>query len=236
MRDHLKRIIPGWIELSRVVASPTLLLAKLGKYYFNKEKFLKAWSLGFWLLAFVLLSKQVFAPTRLPFDDEALLYWCWQHLINGLPMPALMLFLPLCRCNEIVSAFIRDAFEKLPDREGNYSKANRDEIGMKQRLDQALLSFLELIMNFAILYTLLPKESWHSSHIERPLSVVDGVYYSVVTITTLGYGDLAPKSTFAKFLSVYEVLSGIVLLVVCLGVYLAYAGQVKKEIATDIKK
>lgn len=217
------------IEFTRFLASPTLLIAHGGKRVFNKAIFLKCWSLGFWILSALILIKQEVSPTRFPVDGLGIIQWCWINLINGNVVPALLLCVPLSRCNEISSAFLRDAFEKLPDRRGDFRKAKSDEISMKQRVDHALVSFSELAMNFAILYTLLPKESWASSNIARPLEVVDALYYSVVTITTLGYGDLTPMSSFAKFLSVYEVLSGVVMLVVCLAVYMLYAGQKKEE-------
>jgi len=48
-------------------------------------------------------------------------------------------------------------------------------------------------------------------------SAVDCCYFSIVTITTLGYGDIEPQTVPAKILTSIEVLFGFVLIVVVLG-------------------
>jgi len=47
-------------------------------------------------------------------------------------------------------------------------------------------------------------------------------YYSVVTITTLGYGDLKPISTLTRCLSIIEVSFGVIFLAAVLTVVLAF--------------
>lgn len=42
-------------------------------------------------------------------------------------------------------------------------------------------------------------------------SVVDALYFSSVTVTTLGYGDIVPDSPFTKLLTGLQALSGVVL-------------------------
>jgi len=64
--------------------------------------------------------------------------------------------------------------------------------------------YLLLIPTFAFVYWLNPK-FW-----TEPLSVVQSVYFSVVTITTLGYGDIAPQTETARILTALESLLGIV--------------------------
>jgi hypothetical protein len=77
-------------------------------------------------------------------------------------------------------------------------------------------------MNFAVLYSILPAAAWHE--LKSALGVLYSLYYSVVTITTLGYGDIIPISSFPKIISMYEVIAGIVLIVLSLAVYMTYAG------------
>jgi len=43
-------------------------------------------------------------------------------------------------------------------------------------------------------------------------TIVDSLYFSVITITTLGYGDITPLSIFGKITSAFESLSGIALI------------------------
>ena len=47
----------------------------------------------------------------------------------------------------------------------------------------------------------------------KELSVIDAVYFSVVTITTIGYGDLTPKGCL-RLVAMWEVLAGMFILVV----------------------
>lgn len=38
---------------------------------------------------------------------------------------------------------------------------------------------------------------------------IDAIYFSVITLTTVGYGDFAPQTDFGKLFTVFYVLSGI---------------------------
>jgi hypothetical protein len=70
-----------------------------------------------------------------------------------------------------------------------------------------LMNFVQLTAHFGMAFYFLDKaapESFASS-----LSVVEGIYFSVATIVTLGYGDICPASSYAKILSIAEVLSGV---------------------------
>ena len=63
-----------------------------------------------------------------------------------------------------------------------------------------------LIFLFALIYTYVAidygeHQTWFS-----------GIYYSVVTITTLGYGDVLPASFVGQVVAIAEVISGYVML------------------------
>ncbi len=47
---------------------------------------------------------------------------------------------------------------------------------------------------------------------------MSAIYFSFVTIATVGYGDIAPKSTLAQFTVVSEIMVGLYLLAVILGI------------------
>lgn len=55
-------------------------------------------------------------------------------------------------------------------------------------------------------------------HIVEGFSWVDSVYFAVITLTTVGYGDLAPQTNIGKLFTVYYVLNG-------LGIIYAYANS-----------
>ncbi|MCJ8286379.1 MAG: potassium channel family protein [Halomonas sp.] len=63
--------------------------------------------------------------------------------------------------------------------------------------------YLLLIPIFGFIYWLFP------SFWARPLSPVESIYFSVVTITTLGYGEITPVTDPARALTALESLSGI---------------------------
>jgi hypothetical protein len=46
---------------------------------------------------------------------------------------------------------------------------------------------------------------------------LDCLHFSIMTITTVGYGDITPRQRIAKLASDAEVITGIVLFVVALG-------------------
>jgi voltage-gated potassium channel len=83
----------------------------------------------------------------------------------------------------------------------------------------SLKSYLELILNFSLLYALTDASLWKDC--SAPIKITDSIYYSGITITTTGYGDITPIYWYPQFLAVYEVFCGVLLLVVCFAIYAA---------------
>ncbi len=67
---------------------------------------------------------------------------------------------------------------------------------LRIRLGLALLAALLLFSVFGFM---------HAEH----LSFVDALYFSVVTVTTVGYGDIHPSSPVGKILATVLILSGV---------------------------
>lgn len=88
------------------------------------------------------------------------------------------------------------------------------------RLIMPMMAFLTfyslLVVVFACLYRLAdltspdPQFAVHTA--TARLSFVDALYYSVATITTLGFGDIAPLSMLVRALTGAEVVSGVLML------------------------
>jgi len=200
------------------VVSPTFLLAKLLKAKFDKNKVIR-------ILNWLYFLSSIACAT-------------WMYFVVE-PSSPIMIFvmyivLPvilLSRCSEILYAFLIDAYDKisasgkssnltLPSAKAWWHlEIDNEPIQMHHRMVLALRSYIELILNFSVLYFLLPIEQW--KELKAPLTIIDTLYFSGVTITTLGYGDITPTGWFPKFLSVYEVFCGFTLLVVCFAVYLS---------------
>ncbi|MEG0013387.1 MAG: potassium channel family protein [Cellulosilyticaceae bacterium] len=110
-------------------------------------------------------------------------------------------------------AFLKDAFDKL-------NPAKREENGLKyhERIQLALRSYAELIINYALLYYILDQSIGRLFN--RPMrTLIDSIYFSAITIATIGYGDYYPIHNLSKILVMYEVISGTLLLVVSFTVY-----------------
>ena len=69
----------------------------------------------------------------------------------------------------------------------------------KQKL---VSSVVALIVTGTVVYSVL--EGW---------PVVDALYFSVVTLTTVGYGDLTPQTVVGKLFTIVYVLAGISLII-----------------------
>ncbi len=57
----------------------------------------------------------------------------------------------------------------------------------------------------------------------------DFLYFSTITVTTLGYGDLIPFGYFTKVLSIIEVSFGVIFITAVLTVALAFNSSSKKD-------
>ena len=95
--------------------------------------------------------------------------------------------------------------------------------GVAARLDRlvrpmmAFVTFYSLlVVVFACLYRIAdltartPQFALHGS--PARISFVDSLYYSVATITTLGFGDIAPTSFLVRALTGMEVVTGVLML------------------------
>lgn len=80
-----------------------------------------------------------------------------------------------------------------------------------------LINLFEIIVGFAALYR------WAGSIKSSDGVIADAgnaVYFSIVTITTLGYGDFTPVDALSKFLVSAETIMGIVFIVLVLSTFI----------------
>ena len=88
--------------------------------------------------------------------------------------------------------------------------------------------YVALVPVFAVIYSLLP---------EGQFRIPDGggvdfgswLYYSIVTITTLGFGDYTPAHGMAQCVTAIEVMCGLIIL----GFFLNAVGSMKSEIDVE---
>lgn len=198
------------------VFSPTYLLAGYLKKKFDRTEIIKALnSIYLWIAIVSSISLLVYQEYSKPIGKISLnsqldyaVVWIWSYFLFS-------------RCSEIFWAFLKDAFDKM-----DQSKEPSSRLTPQERIQLSLKSYLELVINFSILYLLLPSSAavWRNG--VCPENIADALYFSGVTITTLGYGDISPEHWWPQFLTVYEVFCGFILLIVCFAIY---AGRLNKK-------
>lgn len=70
-----------------------------------------------------------------------------------------------------------------------------------------LLNLLTIVLALGVGYQFLSLAD--STQFNRALGLLDGIYFSVVTIATLGYGDIHPVAPMSKALVLVEVAIGV---------------------------
>jgi len=125
------------------------------------------------------------------------------------------------RVNEVFMAFVKDARDKM-----KYKPQPGKGLSYSDRLMLALKSYLELMINYGIIYYILNFNIIKEIYInEKKIfssdfkNLTEAIYYSASTITTVGFGDITPTTAITQLLSVYEVINGLLLLVVSFTIY-----------------
>jgi Ion channel len=146
----------------------------------------------------------------------------------------LVAYFAASRIIEIAYAYYNDAMDSL----GNRVKFHGGIAGRKARISRpdrirlVIKSYLSLIIDWALVYFALPTFALPTGFQIHTVpdcqaascaftSVLDAIYFSGSTITTVGFGDIVPMHIVSKLLSLGEVLSGLLILVLALGTYLA---------------
>ena len=75
------------------------------------------------------------------------------------------------------------------------------------------MSYVVTCLSFAIIYVVIFDRNAHAFSLSRDvasgLDLGAAVYFSVITITTTGYGDIAPVSGLARAAVCWEVATGL---------------------------
>ncbi len=100
--------------------------------------------------------------------------------------------------------------EKLEKKRGMIDITSVHE--MREEIINALVKFIGGIISFATIYNglqqLFQGKAFIISH-PSPLPYFDLLYFSLVTITTVGYGDIQPGLWFSKIFVISEILFGV---------------------------
>jgi voltage-gated potassium channel len=66
-------------------------------------------------------------------------------------------------------------------------------------------------------------------HFFMPLKWIDAIYFSVITITTVGYGDIHPTNDITKIFTIFYVLIGVGIIAASLNILVKVAAQRRLE-------
>jgi hypothetical protein len=94
----------------------------------------------------------------------------------------------------------------------------------KEVLWSAVALYLIFGLAWAILYSVIelnvPGSFLHTIHPTEPISDTDFIYYSFVTLATLGYGEILPMTAQAKSFVILEIVTGVLYLAILIAVFL----------------
>ena len=93
-----------------------------------------------------------------------------------------------------------------------------NEIGVRRKFFLVLVGLIAVVLSFGFVYQDIGVHQLESRE-ARTLSYSDALYFSVVTFTTLGYGDFSPKPEY-RMLSALQALLGYVFLGLMVGIAL----------------
>lgn len=85
------------------------------------------------------------------------------------------------------------------------------------------LNYLEIAFSFAVIYAGLNLLGG------RALSIIDYIYFSIITSTTIGYGDLYPTSDFGKILVCIQAIMVVAFVVLFLNFFGSKVENINRE-------
>lgn len=130
-------------------------------------------------------------------------------------LAALVWLLPFSRTIEIVYAFYNDTFDQLR------RVPLRTKLDRVQRFKLLGRSYIEVSICYASLYLAIPWCNFNSA----PSTGFEAAYFSWITITTTGYGDILPQGSFTRLLCMTEIGVGLMLLVFAVGTYFSFEDE-----------
>ncbi len=168
------------------------------------DLYMFAWTIGLLWSYFTILREFTLQPSR--FDV---------HIMSGETILALAI--PVIRMYEVFSSNASLHFKAVYKR--------REPM---RALVNVLWHYGEVVIAFASFFLIAIWSTGESFRMPPPGELfLQPLYFSFVTITTLGYGDYSPEQPIGQCLVVFEVFLGMVLLVVVLQKVLGIVGNEK---------
>jgi voltage-gated potassium channel len=171
-----------------------------------------------WLIPVFLVGASVFV-----------LSWLAETLVNT----GLMFLIAMLTIGLIVLAVSRNVAVFLVDA----GLLFEEFFGRMSRLAIPAFAFLTfyalLVILFASIFSIVSQfstaEHFRVGTATRALSFSEAIHFSIVTISTVGYGDIVPASNVARVLASIEVICGVLLLLFGVSELLEYTREHRRE-------
>jgi len=132
----------------------------------------------------------------------------------------LFVYYCISRIIEIFLVYLIDSIEKM-----KYKSKPNNGLSYCDKFLLALRNYLELIFTYGTIYF-----SLNSNYLLSDLqkinffndkfqTIYEALYFSANTITLLGYGDIYPTHILSQFFSIFQLLSGVYILIVTFSLY-----------------
>lgn len=107
------------------------------------------------------------------------------------------------------------------------------KLGNAQLIISMFLSYIMFLYAFSVLYVFISNVDPNSFGRQTGLSAFDGFYFSTVTATTVGYGDIAPESTFGKAVTVVQIFMSFTYVIFIFSASSSYLREKRQEFQTE---
>jgi hypothetical protein len=97
-----------------------------------------------------------------------------------------------------------------------------------------IVSIALLVIGFALIYLPRMPDEFNIDSEAKNHPVIDSIYYSSVTLTTVGYGDITPRTTTMRLVALTEAASGITLITLALTYLIAVYGALERKRAVAL--
>lgn len=77
-----------------------------------------------------------------------------------------------------------------------------------------LVSLIVITLIFGYMFTFFnDKDDWAFTEKDAQMTYSNGIYFSVVTLSTVGYGDITPKSIRVRYVSYMLIVLGLIVFI-----------------------
>jgi hypothetical protein len=93
---------------------------------------------------------------------------------------------------------------------------------IRKLLKTLLICVLTYLLLIAPTIFITLENPYRASHQMSQLDWSEGLYWSIMTSTTVGYGDIVPQTPYARLLSLFDAILGVTLMGVTAGLILSW--------------